>query len=134
MRFNLFAFGASMVSVQAFLKDVQTTFTGLLVGPLIKDFIGKSFDLDIHLAGGNTVCGTGYFKVHITQVILITKDITQSTAYLPVSASEISPIAIPETGLVICTPASISAIVPEQTVAIEDEPLLSNTSETTRTV
>ena len=45
-----------------------------------------------------------------------------------------SPIAIPETGLVIWTPASISAIVPAQTVAIEEEPLDSSTSETTRTV
>ncbi len=43
-------------------------------------------------------------------------------------------MAIPETGFFNCTPASISAIVPEQTVAIEDDPLLSNTSLTTRTV
>ena len=41
---------------------------------------------------------------------------------------EINPIAIPETGFFNCTPASIRAIVPEQTVAIEDEPLLSKTS------
>jgi hypothetical protein len=43
-------------------------------------------------------------------------------------------MAIPETGFFNCTPASIKAIVPEQTVAIEDEPLDSNTSETTLTV
>ena len=43
-------------------------------------------------------------------------------------------MAIPETGLVSFTPASINAIVPAQTVAIDDEPLDSNTSETTLTV
>ena len=58
--------------------------------------------------------------------------ISLSTAYL--SPSEISPIAIPDTGLLSLTPASISAIVPEQTVAIEEDPLDSNTSLTTLTV
>ena len=58
--------------------------------------------------------------------------ISLKTAYL--SPSEINPIAIPETGLVIWTPASIRAIVPEHTVAIEDEPLDSSTSLTTLTV
>ena len=57
---------------------------------------------------------------------------SESTEYL--SPSEINPIAIPETGLLILTPASINAIVPEQTVAIDDEPLDSSTSETTLTV
>ena len=43
-------------------------------------------------------------------------------------------MAIPETGFLSCTPASIRAIVPEQTVAIDEEPLDSSTSDTTRTV
>ena len=43
-------------------------------------------------------------------------------------------MAIPETGLFILTPASINAIVPEQTVAIEDDPFDSKTSLTTLTV
>src|SRR5690606_21261105 len=59
---------------------------------------------------------------------------SDNTAYRPVFASEINPIAIPETGLIICTPASIMAMVPLQTVAIDDDPFDSNTSETTRTV
>ena len=45
-----------------------------------------------------------------------------------------SPIAIPDTGFTICTPESIKAKVPAHTVAIEDEPLDSKISETTRTV
>ena len=42
-------------------------------------------------------------------------------------------MAIPETGFLICTPASIKANVPAQTVAIDEEPLDSKISETTRT-
>ena len=57
---------------------------------------------------------------------------SERTEYL--FPSEINPIAIPDTGLLILTPASISAIVPEHTVAIDDEPLDSKTSETTLTV
>src|SRR5690606_23805649 len=58
--------------------------------------------------------------------------ISDNTANL--SPSVIKPIAIPETGFVIWIPASINAKVPEQTVAIEEEPLDSNTSETILTV
>ena len=59
--------------------------------------------------------------------------ISDNTAkFLPLF-SEISPIAIPETGFLIGTPASIKAKVPAQTVAIDDEPFDSKISETTRT-
>ena len=43
-------------------------------------------------------------------------------------------MATPATGAAIGTPASISARMPPQTVAIEEEPLLSRMSDTTRTV
>ena len=43
-------------------------------------------------------------------------------------------MATPATGLLIGTPASISARVPPQTVAIEDEPFDSRMSETMRIV
>src|SRR5258706_15928489 len=49
------------------------------------------------------------------------------------SPSETSPIATPAIGDLMGTPASMSASVPPQTVAIEDEPLDSRMSETTRT-
>ena len=42
-------------------------------------------------------------------------------------------IAIPDTGFLIFTPASISASVPAHTVAMEDEPFDSRISDTTRT-
>ena len=44
------------------------------------------------------------------------------------------PIATPATGALIGTPASISASVPPQTVAIDDEPFDSVISETMRIV
>src|SRR6185437_10776809 len=50
------------------------------------------------------------------------------------SPSRIRPMAMPATGRAIGTPASISARLVPQTVAIEDEPLDSVISETTRIV
>src|SRR3989344_9291256 len=57
-----------------------------------------------------------------------------STWYTPDFASDMRPIAIPATGRVIGTPASISAIEPAQTVAIEVEPFEARHSETMRIV
>ena len=59
--------------------------------------------------------------------------ISDNTAYFSSPAFLINPIAIPETGFFIGTPASINAKVPAHTVAIEDEPFDSRISETTRT-
>lgn len=58
---------------------------------------------------------------------------SDSTAHLPLCESEISPMAIPETGFLSFTPASIRASVPAQTVAIDDEPFDSRMSDTIRT-
>ena len=59
---------------------------------------------------------------------------SDNTAYFPESASDINPMAIPDTGFFNCTPASINAMVLAQTVAMDEDPLLSNTSDTTLTV
>ncbi len=50
------------------------------------------------------------------------------------SPSEISPIAMPATDRTIGTPALSRLSVPPHTDAMDDEPLLSRVSETTRTV
>ena len=50
------------------------------------------------------------------------------------SPSFTRPIAMPETGFLIGTPASINESVPAHTVAILLEPFDSNISDTTRTV
>ena len=48
--------------------------------------------------------------------------------------SEMSPMAMPATGALIGTPASMSDIEPPQTAAIDDEPLDSRVSDTMRMV
>ena len=58
---------------------------------------------------------------------------SDSTAYLSSPGFLIRPMAIPDTGFLIFTPASISANVPAHTVAIDEEPFDSRISETTRT-
>jgi len=50
------------------------------------------------------------------------------------SCSLIKPMAMPATGALMGTPASISESVPPQTVAIDDDPLDSRMSLTTRIV
>ena len=46
-----------------------------LLESLLKDVVRKTVNLDIHLGSGDTVSGTGYLEVHITEVILIAEDI-----------------------------------------------------------
>ena len=37
--------------------------------------IVKSVDLNVHLAGGNTISCAGYFEIHISKMILIAENI-----------------------------------------------------------
>ena len=76
----------------------------------------------------------GDLEVHVAVVILGAGDVAESTAYLPVFSSMTRPIAMPATGALSGTPASIIASEPPQTDAIDDEPFDSRMSETTRTV
>ena len=76
--------------------------------------------------------GAGDLEVHVAVVVLLAGDVGQDGE--AASPSETRPIATPATGALIGTPASISASVPPQTVAIDEEPLDSRMSETTRTV
>ena len=55
-------------------KDMQTSLLCLLKCDF-HDLLGDTLDLDIHLQRGNTISSTGNFKVHITQVIFIAKDV-----------------------------------------------------------
>jgi hypothetical protein len=90
----------------------------------------NAFYLDIHLQGTDTALGTGNLEIHITQVIFITEDIGQARRNR--SPSLIKPMAIPATGCLTGTPASIRASEVPQTEAMELEPLDSVISETTR--
>ena len=59
---------------------------------------------------------------------------SERTAYFSSPGFFIRPIAMPETGFFIGTPASMRASVPAHTVAIDDEPFDSRIWLTTRTV
>ena len=70
-----FGFGFAHRSLH-FFQNVHACFFGLGQSHL-HDFFGNALDLDVHLQSGNTVGGTGYFEVHVTQVVFITQDVGQ---------------------------------------------------------
>ena len=41
----------------------------------LEDFVAKTINLDIHLSSGDTVSGTRYLEVHITEVVFVTEDV-----------------------------------------------------------
>ena len=53
---------------------METSQTGLLES-LGKHIVAESVNLDIHLGSGDTVSGTRYLEVHISEVVLISEDI-----------------------------------------------------------
>lgn len=111
-------------------EDVQASFQGLAQGDL-HDLFGDTVDLDVHLQGGDALVGTGNLEVHVAQVVFVTEDVGQDGELL---AFLDQAMAIPATGALTGTPASISAREAPHTEAIELEPLDSVISETTRMV
>ena len=65
------------------IQDVQTCFFGLSQSDL-HDFFGNTLDFDVHLQRGHTFCCTGYFKVHIAQMVFITQDVGQDGKFVVV--------------------------------------------------
>src|SRR5471032_1227322 len=57
-------------------EDVQARFQGLAQSDF-HDLFGDAFDLDVHLQRGNTLGGTGYFEVHVAEVVFVTQDVGQ---------------------------------------------------------
>ena len=89
-------------------------------------------DLDVHLQRGDALRGAGDLEVHVAVVVFLAGDVGEDREAGRPSLTR--PIATPATGALIGTPASMSASEPPQTVAIDEEPLDSRMSETTRTV
>ena len=58
------------------LQDVLTSSLSLHQR-LLENIERQAVALDIHLGSGQTVLGTGGLEVHISQVVLVTKDIAQ---------------------------------------------------------
>jgi hypothetical protein len=109
---------------------VEAAFAGALEG-FLHDVNREALDLDVHLDRGNTVAGPCDLEVHVTQG---SSDPRMSVSTATLSPSFTRPIATPAHGAFIGTPASMSASDPEHTVAIEDDPFDSSTSDTTRSV
>jgi hypothetical protein len=95
----------------------------------LHDFLGDALDLDVHLQGGDAVFGTRHLEIHVAEVIFVTEDVGQHG-----KAATILDQAHGDAGhgALSGTPASISASDPPQTEAIDEEPLDSVISETTR--
>ena len=112
------------------VEDVETGLTGLRqrTGEHVG---GNAGDLGVELQGGDEVGGTGDLEVHVAERILGPRMSVRVT-YSPSACTR--PMAIPATGALIGTPASISDRVEPQTEPIEDEPFEAMTSETVRTV
>ena len=56
------------------VKDVETTLTGLLQS-FGQHLVAEAVDLDVHLAGGDTVAGTRDLEVHVAEVVLVAEDV-----------------------------------------------------------
>src|SRR5690625_5062781 len=100
-----------------------------LLQSFLQNFKTDALDLHVHLGGCQPIGCTRCFKIHVSHVIFLAPNVRKHHA-LP--SPTIIPIAIPATGLGIGTPASISAMEPPQTLAMEEDPLDSVISERTR--
>ncbi len=55
-------------------EDVQTAFASLVEG-FLKDFVGKSVALDVHLCCSDTVSCSGHLEVHVAEVVLVAENV-----------------------------------------------------------
>ena len=69
-------FAGCVNGLSHFSTDVLTASIGLHQS-CFKYFIRKSLDLDVHLAGSDALLSAGDLEVHIAQVILVAKNVTE---------------------------------------------------------
>ena len=62
------------------VEDVQTALTGLLQG-LGQNLVGEAINLDVHLAGGDTVAGASNLEVHVAKVVFVAEDVGQNGVF-----------------------------------------------------
>ena len=109
-------------------EDEQAALAGLLQR-VAEDLEGDAGDLDVHLQGGDPLGGAGDLEVHVAEVVLDAGDVGEDdvvVALLDQPHRDAGDRAA--TG----TPAACSAIEEAQTEPIDEEPLDSSVSETTR--
>ena len=63
-------------SLHHLAQDVLTASLGLHQS-LLQDLVRETVTLDIHLCSSQTVGSTSGLEIHIAQVVLVTKDVTQ---------------------------------------------------------
>ena len=89
------------------------------------DFVADAGKFQIELETGDAGFGSAKFEIHVAEMIFGADDVGQKFVafQLPLSPYSVTrPTEIPATGVLIGTPASISASMPPQTLAIEVEP------------
>ena len=107
----------------------RTAFVGLLERAG-QDVDGQALGLVVHLQGGDALLGAADLEVHVAEEVLDALDVGEDddvVAFLDEAHRRCR-----RPGALMGTPASIRASVEPQVEAMEDEPLDSRTSETTR--
>ena len=112
------------------LEDLQSGILGLQQRGR-EDVGGDAGDLRVELQCRDELRRAGDLEVHVAERVFLPR-MSVRVVYLP--SANTRPIAMPATGALIGTPASISDSVEPQTDAIDVEPFDARTSETTRIV
>ena len=96
------------------------------------DLVADAREFQVELETGDACLGAAKFEIHVAEMIFGADDVGQQVVAFQVAAlrrfSVTRPTEMPATGVLIGTPASISASIPPQTLAIEVEPFDSITS------
>ena len=72
----------------------------------VQDLAREAGDLDVHLDGGDAALGAADLEVHVAEVVFVAEDVARGWRLR--SPSVMRPIAMPATGALIGTPASMS--------------------------
>ncbi len=110
------------------VEDLEPALLGL-PERLLQELGRDARDLHVHLQRGDAVPGTCDLEVHVAHVVLEPLDVAEDDVVLALLDEAHRD---PRHGAFIGAPPSISASVEPQTLAIEDEPLDSSTSEMMR--
>ena len=114
-----------------FAEDVGAAVLGLGERDL-HDLLGDAGDLDVHLQRGDALAGAGDLEVHVAEMILVAEDVADHREVLAFEDQAHGDAG--DRALQAERRRPSSRGLPPQTVAIDDEPLLSVMSERTRIV
>ena len=110
------------------VEDVQAGLAGLAQG-VAQHLRGQAVDLGVELQGGHEIGRPRHLEVHVAEGVLGPEDVGQGDV---VVVHLTRPMAMPATGALMGTPASISDRLEAHTDAMDVEPLEDRTSDTRR--